>query len=350
MSTHLEIAGRSIGAGEPVYIIAELSANHGQELSQAVELVHAAHAAGADAVKLQTYTADTLTIDCDKEYFHIGGGTVWEGRTLYDLYQEAFTPWEWQPQLMETAQRLGLQCFSSVFDSSAIDFLERLDVPAFKISSFELVDLPLIRRAAATRKPVIISTGMGSLVEITEAVAAATEGGASGVALLKCTSAYPARPEDMHLSTIPHLADTFGVPVGLSDHTLGSTVPVAAVAMGACIVEKHLTMSRAVPGPDSAFSLEPEEFRSMVNAIRTVERARGDVQYGGGESEAASRQFRRSLFVTEDTAAGATLTPENLRSIRPGDGLPPKHYHDALGRKLARDVERGTPLSWDLLL
>ena len=349
MSRYIEIAGRKIGHEEPVYIVAELSANHGHDFGKAVELVHAAHAAGADAVKLQTYTADTLTIDCDKELFRIGKGTLWSGRTLHDLYEEAFTPWEWQPQLKELAERLGLQLFSSVFDSSAIDFLERLDVPAYKISSFELVDLPLIRRAASTCKAVILSTGMGTLAEIAEAVTTAKDGGASGVALLKCTSAYPANPEEMHLRTLVHLADTFGLPVGLSDHTLGFTVPVAAVALGACIVEKHLTLSRSTPGPDSAFSLEPDEFRAMVDAIRTVERARGRVHYGGSASEAASRSLRRSLFVVQDTPSGASLTRENLRSIRPGHGLPPKHYEEVLGRRLARDVERGTPLSWDLL-
>jgi pseudaminic acid synthase len=349
MNTDIEIAGRRIGTGQSVYIVAELSANHGQRFSQAVDLVHAAHDAGADAVKLQTYTADTLTIDSDKEYFRIGSGTLWEGRTLHDLYQEACTPWDWHGELKELAQSLGLQCFSSVFDASAVDFLERLDVPAYKIASFELVDLPLISKAASTHKPVIISTGMGSLAEIGEAVAAARGGGASGVALLKCTSAYPARPEDMHLSTIPHLARAFDVPVGVSDHTLEPVVPVAAVALGACIVEKHLTLSRSIPGPDSAFSLEPAEFRAMVDAIRTLERARGSVHYGGNESEAASRHFRRSLFITKDTPAGAPLTPENLRSIRPGDGLSPKHYGEVLGRRLARDAERGTPLTWDLL-
>ena len=349
MKTELEIAGRAIGPQDSTYIVAELSANHGHEFEQAVALVHAAHAAGADAVKLQTYTPETLTLECDKKYFRIGRGTLWEGRTLHDLYQEAFTPWEWQPRLKELADRLGLQLFSSVFDASAIDFLEGIDVPAYKISSFELVDLPLIKRAAATRKPIILSTGMATLEEISEAVAAANDSGAAGVALLKCTSAYPAMPEEMHLNTIPHLAKTFGVPVGLSDHTLGSTVPAAAVALGACIVEKHLTLSRSTGGPDSAFSLEPEEFRAMVDAIRTVERARGRVQYGVGAGETASRSFRRSLFVVENTPAGAPLTPQNLKSIRPGDGLSPKYYDEVLGRRLLRDVERGTPLSWDLL-
>lgn len=349
MTTHINIAGRRVGDGHPVYVVAELSANHRQDFEQAVALVRAAHAAGADAVKLQTYTPDTLTIESDKDYFRIEKGTPWEGRTLHDLYGQAYTPWEWQPRLKDLAEELGLQLFSSVFDSSAVDFLERMDVPAYKISSFELVDLPLIKQAAATRKPIILSTGMGTLDEITEAVATARDGGAAGIALLKCTSAYPATPDEMHLRTIPHLADTFHVPVGLSDHTLGFAVAAAAVALGACIVEKHLTLSRATPGPDSAFSLEPEEFRAMVDAIRAVERARGGVHYGASRSETATRNLRRSLFVVQDTPAGAALTRDNLRSIRPGHGLPPKHLESVLGRRLTRDVERGTPLSWDLL-
>lgn len=350
MTTHINIAGRRVGDGEPVYVVAELSANHRQDFEQAVALVRAAHAAGADAVKLQTYTPDTLTIDSDKDYFRIEKGTPWEGRTLHDLYGQAYTPWEWQPRLKDLAEDLGLHLFSSVFDSSAVDFLERMDVPAYKISSFELVDLPLIKQAAATRKPVILSTGMGTLEEIAEAVATARDSGAAGIALLKCTSAYPATPDEMHLRTVPHLADTFQVPVGLSDHTLGFAVAAAAVALGACIVEKHLTLSRSTPGPDSAFSLEPEEFRAMVNAIRAVERARGGVHYGASKSEIATRKLRRSLFVVQDTPAGAALTRDNLRSIRPGHGLPPKHLENVLGRRLTRDVERGTPLSWDLLV
>jgi pseudaminic acid synthase len=348
-SSHIEISGRRIGSGEPVYVIAELSANHGQNLEQAIEIIHAAHDAGADAVKLQTYTPATLTIDSPKEAFRVGKGTPWEGRTLHDLYQDAFMPWEWQPRLKEIAIDLGLHLFSSAFDFSSVEFLERMDVPAYKIASFELVDIPLIRRVATTHKPIIISTGMGTLSEVEEAVSAAVSAGASGVALLKCTSAYPARPEEMHLRTIPHLAASFGLPVGLSDHTLGIAVPIAAVALGACIIEKHLTLTRDTPGPDSAFSLEPQEFKSMVDAVRSAERALGGVQYGANEREAGSRAFRRSLFVTRDIRAGELLTAENVRSIRPGHGLPPKYYDEILGRRAARDVDRGTPLSWDLL-
>jgi pseudaminic acid synthase len=345
----IQIAGRNIGPGEPAYIIAELSANHGQDFTQAVEIVRAAHSAGADAVKLQTYTADTLTIQSGKDYFRAGKGTLWEGRTLHDLYCEAYTPWEWQPELKRIANDLGLHLFSTPFDATAVDFLEQMDVPAYKIASFELVDLPLIRRVAATGKPVIMSTGMATLQEIEEAVEAARTAGVSALALLKCTSAYPASPDEMHLRTIPHLSRMFGVPAGLSDHTLGIAVPVAAVALGACIVEKHITLSRATPGPDSAFSLEPREFKDMVEAIRTAERALGAVRYGVSKREAASRNFRRSLFITEDVRAGSPLTPENVRSIRPANGLPPKHYDEVLGRRVARDVERGTPLSWELL-
>jgi N-acetylneuraminate synthase len=345
----IQIAGRNIGPGEPAYIIAELSANHGQDFAQAVEIIRAARSAGADAVKLQTYTADTLTIQSNKDYFRIGKGTLWEGRTLHDLYCEAYTPWEWQPELKRIANALGLHLFSTPFDATAVEFLERMDVPAYKIASFELVDLPLIRRVAAKGKPVIMSTGMATLPEIEEAVEAAWSAGAPGLALLKCTSGYPASPDEMHLRTLPHLAERFGVPVGLSDHTLGIAVPVAAVALGACIVEKHITLSRATPGPDSAFSLEPHEFKAMVDAVRTAERALGAVRYGVSEREAASRNFRRSLFVTQDVSAGSPLTAANVRSIRPANGLPPKHYDEVLGRCVARDVERGTPLSWELL-
>jgi pseudaminic acid synthase len=344
--THLTIGGRRIGAGEPVYVIAEMSANHNGSLEEALRLVEAARDAGADAIKLQTYTPDTLTIACDNGHFTVGDGTPWAGRTLHDLYAEAYTPWEWQPRLKAAAEALGLHCFSTPFDGTAVDFLERLGVPAYKIASFELVDLPLVRRVAATGKPLIMSTGMASLAEVDEAVRAAREAGASEIALLKCTSAYPAPASEMNLRTIPHLASAFGVPAGLSDHTLGIAAPVAAVALGASIVEKHFTLSREAPGPDSAFSLEPHEFRAMVDAIRVAEAAAGEVRYGTGEREAGSRVFRRSLFVVADVCAGEPFTPANVRSIRPGAGLPPKHLPEVLGRRAARDVARGTPLAW----
>ncbi len=345
----LLIGNRRIGAGSPTYIIAELSANHGQDFDQAVRLVRAAREVGADAVKLQTYTPDTLTLRSDRPEFRVGGGTLWDGRTLYDLYGEAYTPWEWQPKLKELADDLGLDLFSTPFDPTAVDFLERMNVPAFKVASFELVDLPLIERIARTGKPIIMSTGMATLAEIAEAVDTVRKAGGKGLALLKCTSAYPAPPEEMNLRTIPHLAEAFGVPAGLSDHTLGIAVPVAAVALGAGIIEKHFTLSRAEPGPDSAFSLEPAEFRAMVEAVRTAERGLGSVHYGVSGKEEAARMFRRSLFVVADVRAGERFTEKNVRSIRPSHGLAPRFWHQVLGRHATRDVARGTPLTWELI-
>jgi pseudaminic acid synthase len=349
MTGPVEISGRRIGPGHPVYIVAEMSANHNQNFDLAVKIIEAAKETGADAIKLQTYTPDTLTIDCDNEYFRIGAGTIWEGRNLYDLYSEAYTPWEWQPRLKEIADDLELDLFSTPFDSTAVDFLEEMDVPAYKIASFEVVDLPLIRRAAQTGKPIIMSTGMATLAEIDEAVRVAREAGAAQIALLKCTSAYPAPLEEMNLRTIPHLAEGFGMPVGLSDHTLGIAVPVAAVALGACIVEKHFTLSRDVPGPDSAFSLEPHEFKAMVDAVRVAEKALGEVRYEVTEHEAASRVFRRSLFVVQDVKAGEVFTAENVRSIRPGNGLHTRYWREVIGRCATQDIQRGTPLTWDMV-
>jgi N-acetylneuraminate synthase len=343
------IKDRRIGPGQPVYVIAELSANHNQNFDDAVRLVRAAREAGADAVKLQAYTPDTMTIACARPEFAIGGGTPWDGRGLYELYQEACTPWAWHALLRPVAAELGLDFFSTAFDASAVEFLERMDVPVHKIASFELVDIPLIERAARTGKPLILSTGMATLPEIAEAVEAARRAGAGALCLLKCTSAYPAPPQAMNLRTIPHLADAFGVPVGLSDHTLGIAVPVAAVALGACVIEKHLTLSRRTPGPDSAFSLEPQEFRAMVEAIRTAEQALGTVRYGLSGKDQSSRTFRRSLFVVEDVKAGEAFTAKNVRSIRPGHGLAPKHLRRVLGRRAAADVAAGTPLTWDLV-
>lgn len=342
----MKIGRRLIGPGQSCYIVAEMSANHGQNFDQAVQIIRAAKEAGADAIKLQTYTPDTITINCHTEPFRIKG-TMWEGRNLYDLYGEAFTPWEWQPKLKQVADELALDCFSTPFDFTAVDFLEKMDVPAHKIASFELVDLSLIRRVACTGKPVIMSTGMASLTEIDEAVRAFRDGGGRQLALLKCTSAYPAPPEEMNLRTIPHLAEAFGVPVGLSDHTLGITVPVAAVALGACVIEKHFTLSRAAVGPDAAFSLEPSEFKAMVEAVRTVEKALGRVSYEVSEKEKASRVFRRSLFVVEDMKAGEVFTEQNVRSIRPGYGLHTRHLPEVLERKAAQDIKRGTPLGWE---
>jgi N-acetylneuraminate synthase len=348
MISPMGIGDREIGPGRPAYLVAELSANHGQSFEQAVRLVRAAKEAGADAVKLQTYTADTLTIRSDRPEFRVGGGTLWDGRTLHDLYGEAYTPWEWQPKLKAVADELGLDLFSTPFDPTAVDFLERMGVPAYKVASFELVDLPLVETIARTGKPMILSTGMATLAEIAEAVDAARRAGAGGLALLKCTSAYPAPPEEMNLRTIPHLAEAFGVPAGLSDHTLGIAVPVAAVALGACIIEKHFTLSRAEPGPDSAFSLEPHEFRAMVEGVRTAERALGTIHYGLCGRDEASRVFRRSLFAVRDVKAGEPFTTENVRSIRPGHGLPPKDLPRVLGRCASRNLTAGTPLTWDL--
>jgi pseudaminic acid synthase len=348
MIGQIEINGRRIGAGAPVYIVAEMSANHGQDFAQAVKIIEAAKASGADAVKLQTYTPDTLTIDCDNEYFQVKD-TLWDGRTLYDLYGEAYMPWDWQPRLKEVADRLGLDLFSTPFDETAVDFLEALDVPVYKVASFEIVDIPLIEKMARTGKPLLISTGMATLGEIEEAVRVARDAGATQLALLKCSSAYPAPAEEMNLQTIPHLAEAFHVPVGLSDHTLGIAVPVAAVALGACIVEKHFTLSRDIPGPDSAFSLEAHEFKAMVEAVRAAEKSLGAVNYGATGQEDRSRVFRRSLFVVEDVQAGEVFTPGNVRSIRPGYGLHTRHWREVIGRRATRDVRRGTPLAWDMV-
>lgn len=349
MISAIEVNKRRVGRGHPVYIVAEMSANHNQDFDKAIQILKAAKEAGADAVKLQTYTPDTMTIPCDNEYFQVGKGTLWEGRNLYALYGEAYTPWEWQSKLKKIANDLGLDLFSTAFDPSTVDFLEEMRVPVHKVASFEIVDIALIEHMARTGKPLIISTGMATLAEIEEAVQAARNAGATQIALLKCTSAYPAPPEEMNLRTIPHLAQTFNVPVGLSDHSLGIAVPAAAVALGACIVEKHFTLSRDIPGPDSAFSLEPHEFKEMVEAIRIAEKAVGKVCYKVGKREAKSRVFRRSLFVVKDMKAGEVFTEENVRSIRPGYGLPPKFLKEVLGRRAAYDIKYGTPLSWELI-
>ncbi len=346
----ISINGREIGRGFPTYIIAEISANHHQQFDEAVKMIEAAREAGADAVKLQTYTPDTITIDCRNKYFRIGKGTIWEGRNLYELYSEAYTPWEWQPKLKKIAGELGLTLFCTPFDRTAVDFLEEMDVPAYKVASFELVDIPLIEYIASKGKPLIISTGMATLDEISEAVQAARSAGAFQVALLKCTSAYPAAPGEMNLRTIPDMAKKFKVPVGLSDHTLGIAVPVAAVALGACIIEKHFTLSRNIPGPDSAFSIEPYEFRAMVDAVRTAEEALGEISYNVSEQEAKSRVFRRSLFVVKDVKKGEVFTVENVRSIRPGYGLHPRYMSEVIGQRSLRDVKCGTPLCWGFVI
>jgi len=330
------------------FVIAEMSGNHNQHFDNAVRLVHAAHEAGADAIKLQTYTADTITLDCDNEYFRIKG-TLWEGRNLHSLYEEAHTPWDWHGPLKKVADSLGITFFSTPFDFTAVDFLETLDVPCYKIASFELVDIPLIRRIAATGKPAIMSTGMATEAEIDEAVQAFHSAGPGELALLKCVSAYPAPPEDMHLRTIPYLADKYGLRIGLSDHTQGIEIPIAAVALGATIIEKHLCLDRSLGGPDAAFSLEPAEFRQMVDGVRKAEKALGNVNFSMSEKQKESAVFRRSLFAADDIAQGATLTPANVRSVRPGHGLHPRYYDSLLGRTARVAIKKGTPLSWELV-
>ncbi|MGO9114896.1 MAG: pseudaminic acid synthase, partial [Thermoguttaceae bacterium] len=340
----------AIGRGCSPFVIAEMSGNHNHSLDSAMAIIEAAAAAGADAIKLQTYTADTITLDVSSGPFVITDkDSPWAGRRLHELYQEAHTPWAWHKPLFDRARQLGLIAFSTPFDPTAVDFLEELEAPAYKVASFELVDLPLIEKIASTGKPVIMSTGMATLAEIDEAVQVARRGGATQIALLKCSSAYPAAPAEMNLSTIPHLSAGFGLPVGLSDHTLGLAAPVTAVALGACIIEKHLALSRKLPGPDVAFSLEPDEFREMVAAVRTAYQAVGHVDYGVSPREAASREFRRSLFVTENVSAGERFTHENVRSVRPASGLPPKYLDHVLGRIANRDLEAGTPLSWEVI-
>lgn len=344
-----KITGRSIGPASPTYLIAEMSANHGGSFERALEIVRAAKAAGADAIKVQTFTAAGHTLDCDLPWFKVSGGTPWDGRKLYELYQEASMPWEWQRELSAEAKRLGLDFFSACVDAESLNFLESLNVPVHKISSFDVADLDLVRRAAGTGKPLILSTGMMRLGEIEEVVLAARGAGCRDLALLKCTSAYPADPAEINLRVIPHMAEGLGVVVGLSDHTMGISVPVAAVALGACIIEKHFTLSREFPTPDSAFSLEPREFKAMAESVRTVEKALGRVQYGVEKKEAASVVFKRSLFVVCDVLAGETFTENNIRCIRPGYGLHPRHLDEILGRKASRNIARGTPLEWALL-
>jgi pseudaminic acid synthase len=345
----IEVSTRKIGDNHPVFIIAELSANHRQKFELAVETIKAMKESGADAVKLQTYTPDTITIDSDNDYFQIKQGTLWDGKTLYQLYQEAYTPWEWQPKLKEIAEDLGLICFSSPFDKTAVDFLEEMNVPAYKVASFEITDIPLIEYIASKGKPVIISTGIAELSDIAMAVDACKRMGNEQIALLKCTSAYPAPLEDVNLKTIPDLAETFKTVVGLSDHTLSISVPVAAVALSAKIIEKHFILDRKLGGPDAAFSLGPEEFKAMVTAVREVEKALGKVSYDLTDKVKKNREFSRSLFVVNDIKAGELFTEDNVRSIRPGFGLHPRHLKDILGKRSSKDIGRGTPLSWDMV-
>ncbi len=330
------------------FIIAELSANHNQDFDLAIDTIKAAKEAGADAIKLQTYTADTITIDSDSDYFQMKHDTIWDGTTLYKLYQQAYTPWEWQPKLKKYAEDLGLIFFSSPFDKTSVDFLEEMKVPVYKVASFEITDIPLIKYIAKKGKPIIISTGVATLADIEEAVNACRSVGNNDIALLKCTSSYPAPIEEANLLTIPHLRETFNVVPGLSDHTMGHSVAVAAVALGAKIIEKHFILDRSLGGPDATFSMEPEEFKQMVVLIREVEKALGNVTYKLTTKAAKSRVFARSLFVVKDVKAGSKITEENVRSIRPGYGLHPKYFNDVLDKKFRNNVEKGTPLDWSL--
>jgi pseudaminic acid synthase len=349
MTAPFAIAGRQIGPGQPVYVIAEISSNHDQTYETAAALIRGARAAGADAVKLQTYTPDTITIDSNRPEFVQGEASLWRNTTLHSLYEKAYMPWDWQPRLKMMAEELGMDCFSSPFDATAVDFLMAMDVPAFKIASFELVDLPLIRKVAAMGLPMIMSTGMATDAEIDEAIIAARAAGATEIALLKCTSAYPSPPESVNLRAIPVMAERWGVPIGLSDHTQGVAVPAAAIALGASLVEKHLTRSHVDATPDEAFSLDLDEFAAMVHTIRTVERAMGRPSIGPTDAEAESRRFRRSLFVVEDVEAGEAFTERNVRSIRPAAGMHTREYEAVLGRRAAVAVSRGTPLSRELI-
>jgi N-acetylneuraminate synthase len=346
----MQINGRAIGPGERPYLIAEMSGNHNQSLDRALEIVDAAADSGADAVKLQTYTAETMTLNLRTRGFVIEDpGSLWNGRQLYELYEEAHTPWDWHGPIMERARTRGIDCFSTPFDFSAVDFLETLDAPAYKIASFENTDLPLIEKVAATGKPLIISNGMATVAEIGEAVAAARRGGAADIVLLKCTSTYPATPENSNLATLPNLAATFGCTVGLSDHTIGCGVAVASVALGARVIEKHFTLRRADGGVDSAFSMEPAEFRTMREEVDRAWQAIGEITYGGTSAEEGSRQFRRSLYIARDLRPGDILDRDNLRAVRPGFGLPPKFLDMLIGKRVARAVAAGTPADWAIL-
>ena len=346
----MRIAERTIGQASPPFVIAEMSGNHNQSLDRALKIVDAAAEAGAHALKLQTYTADTMTLAInDGEFFINDQQSLWHGNSLHDLYKRAYTPREWHAPIMRRASELGMLCFSSPFDESAVDFLESLEVPAYKIAAFENVHLPLIRKVAATGKPVIISTGMATLAELDDAVRTAREGGCRELILLKCTSTYPATPEDSNVLTIPHLRGLFNCEVGLSDHTMGVGAAVAAVAHGATAVEKHFTLSRADGGVDSSFSLEPEELRALVIETERAWLSLGEISYGPGESEKKSLAFRRSIYVAEDLKAGDALTTINLRCVRPGSGLAPKYYDILLGRQVNQAVKKGTPMSWGLV-
>jgi N-acetylneuraminate synthase len=346
----MKIANRDIGPDSPPFVIAEMSGNHNQDLDRALQIVDAAAQAGAHALKIQTYTADTMTLDIgEREFFISDPASLWKGASLYSLYQKAHTPWEWHEAILRRCRERGLIAFSTPFDATAVDFLQRLDVPCFKIASFENTDLPLIRKAAAAGKPLIISTGMATLSELDEAVRAAREAGCRDLVLLKCTSSYPASAASSNLTTIPRLKTLFDCEVGLSDHTLGIGAAVASVALGASVIEKHFTLSRAEGGVDADFSMEPAELKQLVTETHAAWLAQGKVHFGPTEDERASLVFRRSLYVCEDLKAGDILTSRNLRAIRPGYGLPPKYIDQLIGKRVTKTVKRGTPMSWDLI-
>ena len=347
MNREILIGNKKITSESPAFLIAEMSGNHNQDLGRALAIIEAAKESGADAIKLQTYTADTITMDCRNQYFATQKGSLWEGRTLYDLYQEAHTPWEWHEKLFQKAEECGLICFSSPFDKTAVDFLEKLNAPAYKIASYEINDIPLIRRAAQTGKPLIMSTGIASLSDIELALRACREEGNQDVILLKCTSAYPAPYSEMNLRVIPHMAETFQCITGLSDHSYGTEVAVASAALGAKVVEKHLTLSRKDGGVDSDFSIEPEEFALMAKQIRNVEAALGTVTYKLTEKQKESKRYSRSLFAAEDIREGGTFSESNIRSVRPGDGIPPRYLDDILGKQAKRSISKGMPLKWE---
>ena len=349
MNKEIRIGNRIISKDSPAFIIAEMSGNHNHDFDRAVEIMRAAKETGADAIKVQTYTADTITLDCDDPCFQVTQGTLWDGTTLHKLYEEAYTPWDWQPKLKKIAEEMGLIFFSSPFDLSSIDFLEEMDVPCYKVASFEINDIPFIRKIAKTGKPIIISTGIAYMEDIELAVKTCKEEGNENVILLKCSSAYPTPYEDINLKVIPNMAEVFDCITGLSDHTMGSAVAGAGVALGAKVVEKHLTLSRADGGVDSAFSMEPQEFKEMVDNIRMIEKATGKVTYELTAKQKASRDHSRSLFVAKDMKAGDVFTEENLRSVRPSCGLHTKYYEEILGKKITKDAKLGTPMSWELV-
>ena len=344
-----KIEDKTIGDKHPVFIIAELSANHLKRFDLAVKTIKEAKEAGADAIKVQTLTPDTMTINCNNNHFNIKGGTLWDGKSFYELYSETSMPWEWHKKLKKIALKLGLIFFSTPYDKTAVDFLEKLKVPAYKVASFEITDTPFIEYTASKGKPIIISTGIATLNEIKEAVNSCKKSGNKQIALLKCTSAYPTPLEEVNLKTIPDLAKKFKTVVGLSDHTLGISVPIASVALGAKIIEKHIILDRELGGPDAKFSLEPKEFKEMVKSVREVEKALGKVTYQLAEKVKKNRKFARSLFIVEDVKAGEVLTKKNIRSIRPGDGLPPKYLNSILGKKAVKGFKKGTPLRWDII-